>query len=450
MDTTISAPNTAPQQQRAAWRAVTASTIGSVLEYYDFFVFGTLSALVFSHVFFPEGDPAVATLLSLATFTVGFVARPLGGIILGHFGDRVGRKRVLLFTFMLTGIVTVLIGLLPTYAQVGALAPVLLVLLRVLQGIGIGGEWGGAALLAVEHAPANRRGLFGSIVQAGAPVGVILSAGVVALLTATMGVEGLIAGGWRIPFLASALLLIVGLFLRFRVDESPEFTAVKAEKKQAKMPVLEAVRTYPKEIVAAIFIHSSDTTLGLVQGVFVLGYASGVLGMDPTIVLLANIFSSVMNLIVTPIAGHFGDGFGQKRVLSIGLVLLALWAFPMFWLIGTGTVLGLFTATGISGMLVGMLFSQQATLFADMFEPRVRYSGMSLGFQLGTVLGGGFGPLIAQMLTTATGGDTWSVSAYILFIALVALFFTITVKPRFGAHAHVELSTGRRATQLTH
>lgn len=424
------------EQNRSSIRAVTASTIGSVLEYYDFFVFGTLSALVFSHVFFPQGNPGVGSMLAMATFAVGFVARPLGGIILGHFGDKIGRKRVLLFTFMLTGIVTVLIGFLPTYAQVGIAAPILLVLLRILQGVGIGGEWGGAALLAVEHAPANKRGLYGSIVQAGAPVGVLLASGVVALLTATIGLEAIIAWGWRIPFLGSALLLIVGLFLRFKVDETPEFNEVKAKKQEAKLPVIEALRRYPKEIVSAVFIHMSDTTLGLVQGVFVLGYASGVLGMDPTLVLLANMFSSVCNLIITPIAGHLGDRLGQKRILTVGLVLMGLWAFPMFWLIGTATVWGLFMATGVCGMLVGMLFSQQATLFADMFHPSVRYSGMSMGFQVGTVIGGGFGPLIAQGLTTATGGATWSVSTYILFVAMLALVATILVKPRFGAHAH--------------
>ncbi|GAA4380405.1 MFS transporter [Paeniglutamicibacter cryotolerans] len=424
------------EQHRSSIRAVSASTIGSVLEYYDFFVFGTLSALVFSHVFFPQGSPGVGAMLAMATFAVGFVARPLGGIILGHFGDKIGRKRVLLFTFMLTGIVTVLIGFLPTYAQVGMAAPALLVLLRVLQGVGIGGEWGGAALLAVEHAPANRRGLYGSIVQAGAPVGVLLASGVVALLTATIGLDAIIAGGWRIPFLGSAVLLIVGLFLRFKVDETPEFNAVKDKKQEAKLPVIEALRRYPKEIVSAIFIHMSDTTLGLVQGVFVLGYASGVLGMDPTLVLLANMFSSVCNLIITPIAGHLGDRLGQKRILTVGLVLMGLWAFPMFWLIGTATVWGLFTATGVCGMLVGLLFSQQATLFADMFHPSVRYSGMSMGFQVGTVIGGGFGPLIAQGLTTATGGATWSVSTYILFVAMLALVATLLVKPRFGSHAH--------------
>lgn len=420
---------------KASWRAVTASTIGSVLEYYDFFVYGTLSALVFGEVFFPSDNPALSTLFALASFTVGFIARPLGGIILGHFGDRVGRKKVLLFTFMLTGIVTVLIGFLPSYAQIGVMAPVLLVALRVLQGVGIGGEWGGAALLAVEHAPEGKRGFFGSLVQAGAPIGVILSSLTVAILTGVLSHEEMVAWGWRIPFLASFVLLIVGVFLRSRVEETPEFTKVKAEKNVAKMPVWDAIRRYPKEIFAAVFIHASDTTLGLIQGVFVLGYASGVLGMHPSIVLLANVFSSVTNLITTPIAGAWGDRVGQRRVLTFGLAALALWAFPMFWLIGTGTVLGLFIATGVSGVLVGLLFSQQATLFADMFESRVRYSGMSIGFQVGTVLGGGFGPLIAQALTQFSGGDTWSVSLYILVIAALAFIAVRVVKPRFGSHA---------------
>ena len=420
---------------KASWRAVTASTIGSVLEYYDFFVYGTLSALVFGQVFFPSEDPALSTLLSLASFTVGFIARPLGGIILGHFGDRVGRKKVLLFTFMLTGIVTVLIGFLPSYAQIGVLAPILLIALRILQGVGIGGEWGGAALLAVEHAPEKRRGFFGSLVQAGAPVGVILSSLTVALLTAVLTHDELVAWGWRIPFLASFVLLIVGVILRSKVDETPDFEKIKTEKSAAKMPVWDAIRRYPKEIIAAIFIHTSDTTLGLIQGVFVLGYASGVLGMNPTIVLLANVFSAVLNLITTPIAGAWGDRVGQRRMLTIGLVGLGLWAFPMFWLIGTHSVLGLFIATGVSGVLVGLLFSQQATLFADMFEPRVRDSGMSIGFQVGTVLGGGFGPLIAQALTQSSGGGTWTVSLYILVVALLALASVRLVVPRFGSHA---------------
>lgn len=413
--------------------AVAASTIGSVLEYYDFFVYGTLSALVFGQLFFPGDDKFLSGLLALASFAVGFIARPLGGILLGHFGDRIGRKPLLLFTFLLTGTVTVLIGLLPTYAQIGFMAPALLVTLRILQGIGIGGEWGGAALLAVEHAPAHKKGLYGSLVQAGAPIGVILSSGSVALLTGTLSDEDFLSWGWRVPFLASALLLLVGLFLRFRVAESPEFARVKTDDAREKLPVWEAVRRYPKQIVAAILIHTSDTTLGLIQGVFVLGYASGVLGMDPTIVLLANVFSSLVNLAVTPIAGALGDRIGQRKVVGMGLVGLALWGFPAFLLIGTGTVEGLFLAMGIGGALVGWLFSGQATLFAAFFPAPVRYSGMSLGFQLGTVLGGGFGPVIAQALTGAAGGQTWPVSLYVVVVAVLALFATWAVKPRFGA-----------------
>lgn len=418
---------------RSARTAVAASTIGSILEYYDFFVFGTMSALVFAHVFFPSDNPAVSGLLALATFTVGFIARPLGGILLGHFGDRIGRKPLLVFTFMLTGTVTVLIGLLPSYAQIGAWAPVLLVLMRVLQGVGIGGEWGGAALLAVEHAPDDKKGLYGSFVQAGAPVGVLLSSGTVALLAAALTTEQLHSWGWRIPFLASALLLVVGIVLRFKVAESPEFEEAKAERPVQKVPVLEAIRRYPAQIVAAILIHTSDTTLGLIQGIFILGYASGVLGMDPSIVLLANMFSSLTNLIATPLAGKLADRVGQRTVVRIGLVGLILWAFPMFWIIGTESVFGLFFAMGVGGVLVGWLFSGQATLFAAYFPTEVRYTGMSLGFQIGTVIGGGFGPLIAQALTDASGGSTWAVSAYVMFVALLALAAAQFVRPRFGA-----------------
>jgi MHS family shikimate/dehydroshikimate transporter-like MFS transporter len=426
---------------RSARTAVAASTIGSVLEYYDFFVYGTISALVFGQVFFPTGNSAVSTLLSLASFAVGFIARPLGGIILGHFGDRIGRKPMLLFTFLLTGAVTVLIGFLPGYAQIGVLAPVLLVTLRILQGIGIGGEWGGAALLAVEHAPAHKKGLYGSLVQAGAPIGVILSSGTVAVLTAAMGTQQLVAWGWRIPFLASAVLLLVGLFLRLRVAESPEFKRLKVEDKKEKLPVWVAIRRYPKQILAAILIHMSDTTLGFIQGVFILGYASGVLGMNPTIVLLANIFSAVMNLITTPLAGSLGDRIGQRRVVLIGVVGIALWAFPMFALIGTQTVVGLFVAMGVGGVLVGWLFSGQATLFAAFFPANVRYSGMSLGFQIGTVVGGGFGPLIAQALSGAAGGSTWPVSVYILAVAVLTFLTAIAVKPRFFPRPESELLT---------
>ncbi|BCW49716.1 MFS transporter [Arthrobacter sp. StoSoilB13] len=404
------------------WTAASASTIGSVLEYYDFFVYGPMAALVFGAVFFPSGDPGLAAVLSLSTFAVGFVARPLGGIVIGHLGDRVGRKKMLLFTFFLTGFVTVGIGLLPTYSQVGVWAPIMLVSLRFLQGIGLGGEWGGAALLAVEHAPEAKRGFFGSLVQAGAPIGVILSSGVVAILTGTLSRADLLAWGWRIPFLLSTVLVIFGLILRLKITETPDFEkTVATPAAKEKLPLVVALRRYPKQILAMIGVHVSDTTLGFMQGVFIIGFATTTLGISPTVALMANIASSITNLIITPVSGIISDRFGPRRVLVTATVALALWAFPMFWLMETKSVLALFVVMSANGLIVGMLFSQQATLFAAVLDPKVRYTGMSIGFQVATVIGGGFGPLIAQALQNNAGGATWSISGYLMLVALVAL-----------------------------
>jgi MFS family permease len=416
-----------------AWRAAFASTIGSILEYYDLFAYGPMAALVFSVIFFPQSSPATGTLLALSTYAVGFVARPIGGVIIGHLGDRLGRKRMLVFTCLMTGGVTVAIGLLPTYAQIGVWAPAILVMLRFLQGIGIGGEWGGAALLTVEHAPENRRGFFGSLVQAGAPIGVIMSTGTVAILTAVLSREELLAWGWRIPFLLSIVLLVVGLVIRLQIDESPEFERLKAERREAQAPALEALRNYPGQILSAIGIHVGDTTLGFIQGIFVLGFATSVLKLSPTTVLLANMTGSVVNFCVTVVAGHLGDRFGRRQVLLVGSLALAAWGLPMFWLINTGNVASLFAATIIGSAIVGLLFSQQATFFAELFEPRVRYSGMSIGFQVATVIGGGFGPLIAQALQNAGGGSTNLVSAYVIFVGLIGAVCAFTARPRHAA-----------------
>ncbi|MFE4197251.1 MFS transporter [Paenarthrobacter sp. NPDC056912] len=413
------------------WTAATASTIGSVLEYYDFFVYGPMAALVFGAIFFPSGDPGLAAVLSLSTFAVGFLARPLGGVVIGHLGDRVGRKKMLLFTFFLTGLVTVGIGLLPTYSQIGVWAPIMLVSLRFLQGIGLGGEWGGAALLAVEHAPEAKRGFFGSLVQAGAPIGVILSSGVVAILTSTLSREELLAWGWRIPFLLSAILVVFGLVLRMKITETPDFekAATKSAAKE-KMPLVVALRRYPKQILAMIGVHVSDTTLGFMQGVFIIGFATTTLGISPTVALTANIASSITNLIITPIAGIIADRFGPRRILVTATAALALWAFPMFWLMETKSVAALFVVMSANGIIVGMLFSQQATLFAAVLDPKVRYTGMSIGFQVATVIGGGFGPLIAQALQNNAGGATWSISGYLMAVALIAMGCAIYLTSR--------------------
>ncbi|WP_051388814.1 MFS transporter [Arthrobacter sp. 35W] len=413
------------------WTAAMASMVGSVLEYYDFFVYGPMAALVFGAIFFPTGDPALATLLALSTFAVGFVARPLGGIVIGHMGDKFGRKRMLMLTFFLTGGVTVGIGCLPTFNQVGVWAPILLVLLRFIQGFGLGGEWGGAALLAVEHAPESKRGFFGSLVQAGAPIGVILSSGVVAIITGTMSKADLLAWGWRIPFLISILLVVFGLILRVRLTETPDFEkAVASAPAKTKLPLTVALRQYPKQILAMIGLHVSDTTLGFIQGVFILGFATVTLGISPTVALIANIAASLANLIMTPLAGLISDRIGSRPVLVTATAVLALWAFPMFWLMETKSVTALFVVMVCNGMIVGTLFSQQATLFAAVLEPKVRYTGMSVGFQVATVIGGGFGPLIAQALQNSAGGATWSISTYLVIVAIIALVSAIYLTSR--------------------
>lgn len=418
------------------WTAAMASTVGSVLEYYDFFVYGPMAALVFGAIFFPGGDPGVATLLALLTFAVGFVARPLGGVVIGHFGDRVGRKKMLMLTFFITGAVTVGIGCLPTYAQIGVWAPILLVTLRFIQGFGLGGEWGGAALLCVEHAPEGRRGFFGSLVQAGAPVGVILSSAVVALVT-LMPREDLLAWGWRIPFLLSIVLVIFGLVLRMRLSETPDFEKAKDVQAQKKIPLFVALRRYPAQILSMIGLHVTDTTLGFMQGVFVLGFATTTLGISATTALIANIAASVANLIITPLAGAIADRIGSRRVLVTTIAVLVLWAFPMFWLMETKSVLALFIVMICNGMIVGTLFSQQASLFAKVLDPTVRYTGMSIGFQVATVIGGGFGPLIAQALQNSAGGATWSISTYLVIVALIGLVSSIYL-------------TSHRASQKAH
>ena len=425
-ETTPPSPGSTPM---SPWRAAMAAMVGSVLEYYDFFVYGPLAAIALGAIFFDDSiDPAFATMLSLLTFAAGFLARPIGGIVIGHFGDRLGRKSMLILTFMIMGVATVAMGLLPTYQSIGVAAPILLTLLRMAQGFGIGGEWGGAALLAVESAPPEKKNFFGSLVQAGAPIGIILSSGTIALVTAVMSYESLLAWGWRIPFLASAVLVAFGLWLRTSISETPEFLAAqqKLEERQAhqqkkQLPLLQAVLRFPGRILAMIGTHVSDTTLGFVNGVFVIGFATGVLGMEASLVLLTNVASATANFICTPLAGRLADRFGPRRVLVPATIFLGLWAFPAFWLIETRSVVALFLVMVIGGMLVGTLFSPQASLFSRALPAEMRYTGMSVGFQIATVIGGGFGPVFAQWLVATQDGSTTLVSVYIVVVAVIAL-----------------------------
>lgn len=430
---TETGPSPQTTKPMSPWRAAMAAMVGSILEYYDFFVYGPLAAIALGAIFFDDSiDPAFATMLSLLTFAAGFLARPLGGIVIGHFGDRLGRKSMLILTFMIMGVATVLMGLLPTYESIGVAAPILLTLLRMAQGFGIGGEWGGAALLAVESAPPEKKNFFGSLVQAGAPIGVILSSGTIALVTALTSHEELLAWGWRIPFLASAVLVVFGMWLRTSISETPEFVAAQKKleeqqklKQKKQLPILQAITRFPGRILAMIGTHVSDTTLGFVNGVFVIGFATGVLQMEASVVLLTNMASAAANFICTPIAGRLADKFGPRRVMVPATIFLGIWAFPAFWLIETRSVVALFFVMVVGGMIVGTLFSPQASLFSRVLPAEVRYTGTSIGFQIATVVGGGFGPVLAQWLVATQDGSTTLVSVYIMIVAAVALVSVI-------------------------
>lgn len=428
------APATA--RTAAAWRAALAGSAGSFLEFYDFFVYSPLAALVFAKIFFPSYGTGVGTLLSLSTFAIGFLSRPLGGAIAGHLGDRLGRRPTLMMTFLFTGVVTVGVGLLPTYAQAGIWAPIGLVALRFLQGLGLGGEWGGAALLAVEHAPEGRRAFFGSIIAASAPLGVIAANGVVALLTAVLSHGQLLSWGWRLPFLFSIVLVVMGLVLRARVPESPEFERVRRADREVRMPVAEALRRFPRQILAVIGLHTGPTTLGFLSGTFLVSYAALQMHINPTIVLLANVTGSVVNFALTPLVGRIADRIGSHRLIIAAGVGTVAWAFPMFWLIGTHSVVALYTVYIVTALIQVLVASQEPVFYGSLFSPEVRYSGISLGYQIATIIGGGLGPIIAQALVNGTHGQTWPVAAYVVligFVFLVATFAALRWRRPSGA-----------------
>ncbi|KUL55384.1 hypothetical protein ADL22_00355 [Streptomyces sp. NRRL F-4489] len=399
-----------------------------MLEFYDFFVYSPLAVLVFADVFFPAQSPGAGALLALSTFAVGFIARPIGGLLAGHLGDRVGRRPMLVATFLFTGAVTFAVGLLPTYAQIGVWAPALLVTLRFLQGIGLGGEWGGAALLAVEHAPEHRRAFFGSLISASAPLGVILANGVVAVLTGTLTRSQLLAWGWRIPFLVSIVLVIVGLLLRMKVEETPEFARLRSANRPSPSPVLQVLRRHPRQILAVVAIHAGPTTVGFLSGTFLVGYAVKAMHLSPAVALTGTITGSVVHFVLTLLIGRFADRGGQRRFVSIGGAAIIVWAFPMFWLAGLGQVGALFCAFIGVAVVQAFISTPEPAFYASLFGPETRYSGMSIGYQTATIIGGGAGPLVIQALVDGSGGATWPASLYLAGVGVLVLVAALTVR----------------------
>lgn len=401
-------------------RVVIASFIGTTIEWYDFFLYGTAAALVFNKLFFPNFDALAGTMAAFATYAVGFFARPLGGIVFGHFGDKIGRKSMLVTTLMLMGVATVLIGLLPTYEQIGVAAPILLVTLRFVQGFGVGGEWGGAVLMAVEHGHEGKRGFHASWVQAGVPVGLLLANGVFHLAS-SMDEKAFLAWGWRIPFLLGILLLGVGMFIRLKIMESPIFTEAKAADPGPKVPILAVLRDHPRNVLLAMGARFAENAFFYIFTVLVLSYGSQQLGMEKGTLLKAVFIGSAVQLFAIPYFGALSDKLGRRPVYLGGALFLTVFAFPFFWMLETRQT-GLVVAAVVIG-LVGhaAMYGPQAAFFSELFGTRVRYSGASLGYQLASPLAGGLAPLIATVLLERSGGQPWPVAVYLIGMAVITL-----------------------------
>ena len=398
-----------------------ATFLGTAIEWYDFFLYGTAAALVFPRLFFPRFEPLVGTLLAFATFAVGFLARPVGGIVFGHFGDRVGRRAVLGLTLLLMGAATFGIGLLPTYAAVGVVAPIAPVALPVGQGCALGGEWGGAVLMAVEHAPPGRRSFHGSWPQTGAPAGLLLSTAAFALAS-RMPEDAFLRWGWRVPFLLSIALVFVGAVVRARLPESPELARVKARRETARMPIVVVLREHKRGVALAMGARLAENAFFYVYTTFVLAYATEQLHVSRPVVLTGVLLAAGADLVAIPFFGHLSDRFGGRAVYLAGAAFSALFVAPFFLLLGTARPELVWLAV-VLGVAVGhaAMYGPQATLFADLFGARVRYSGASLGYQLASVLAGGLSPVIAAALLRASHGAWWPVAAYMIGLALVTL-----------------------------
>lgn len=397
-----------------------ASLIGTTIEWYDFFLYGTAAALVLDKIFFPTFDPFAGTLASLATYAVGFFARPLGGVIIGHYGDRIGRKSMLVLTLLIMGIATFLIGLLPTYNQIGPFAPILLVLLRLAQGFGVGGEWGGAILMAVEHAPPGKRGFYGSWPQIGVPAGLLLST-IVFTPFSRLPQEDFLSWGWRVPFLLSVVLVLVGLIIRVRILETPTFSKIKEQREEARQPVFEVLRHYPREVLVAMGARFVENGAFYLYTVFVLIYGVQHVGMDRSTVLAAIMIAAAFELAAIPLFGALSDMIGRKPVYLFGAITTGVLAYPLFWMLDTGSP-ALVRLSLILGLAVGhaAMYAPQGAFFSELFGARVRYSGASLGAQLASVLAGGLSPIIATTLLKE-GYGRGAMSLYIVGMALITI-----------------------------
>ncbi|SFN83148.1 metabolite-proton symporter [Bradyrhizobium sp. Rc3b] len=413
-----------------------ASMMGTTIEWYDFFLYGTAAALVFNKIFFPSFDPVAGTMAAFATYSVGFFARPLGGIVFGHFGDRIGRKSMLLITLVLMGVPTMAIGIIPSYESIGYWAAVLLVAMRFLQGVAVGGEWGGAVLMAVEHAPDDKKGLFGSLPQAGVAPGLILSSLAMSMV-ATLPEKDMLSWGWRLPFLASVVLLAVGWFIRVNVAESPDFERVKGQGDDVKVPIAEVCRSYPRAVLLAIGARFAEVTWFYTVSSFSLAYAVGTLGIPRTVILDATVWGAAVVLFTMPLFGLLGDRIGHKHVFMIGAVGIVIAAPIFFNLLSSKEVFWINVAMIIAiGLVYGCLYAPEGSLFSSQFPPEVRYTGISLAVQVSGALGGGLAPIVATWLLARNGGDPQYVVWYLTALAAIALLCAWCMRAAAVVAAH--------------
>ncbi|EGA88484.1 General substrate transporter [Planococcus donghaensis MPA1U2] len=422
-------------------KVLTASLVGSSIEWFDYFLYGTMAALVFNQLFFVNEDPTVGLMLAYASFALSFFIRPFGGIIFSHIGDRIGRKKTLVITLSLMGFATFAMGLLPTYQAIGVAAPILLITLRLIQGLGIGGEWGGALLLATEYAPPERRGFFGSIPQMGVTIGMVM--GTLALYLMTLLPEAaFMSWGWRVPFILSAFLVLFGLWIRKGIDETPEFKAVQASGEIPKLPIVDTLKYHWREVLIAIGAKVVETAPFYIFGTFVVSYATTNLEFSRTATLAAVMIATVITTILIPIMGALSDWIGRKKMYVTGAVAMGLFAFPYFWMLQQGSVLLLIVATIIGlGVIWAPITAVLGTMFSEIFDAKVRYTGVTLGYQIGAALAGGTAPLVATFLLATFDNSYVPVALYIMLTAVISLLSIWAVKDLSGTQKQEKAAT---------
>ncbi|MFD8098477.1 MFS transporter [Nocardia fluminea] len=427
-------------------RVAIATVVGTAVEWYDYFVYASAAGLVFGTLFFAPAGHGFGTILSYLTVGVSFLFRPFGAFLAGHFGDRVGRRPVLVATLILMGTATALIGLLPTYEAIGIGAPILLVLLRILQGVSAGGEWGGAALMAVEHAPRDRRGLYGAMPQIGVPIGLLLASAMMAAMDALFPGDAFLDWGWRIPFLFSVVLIAVGSWVRRRVEESPVFAEIAERKEQTKAPIIELFARFTPLVMLAALVFAGSSAVGyMTTGGYIQGYATnpdGPLGLDRGDVLWAVTASSVSWLLATFAAGWISDFIGRRATYLIGWCLQGIFVLTLFPLVNTGQISLLIAALVLLTLGLGLTYGAQSAWYAELFPASVRFSGVSISYALGSILGGAFAPAIAQWIQQATGSSA-NVGFYLLGMTALGLVGTLLLRERKG----IDLSPSREAEQ---